>query len=402
MSKLTVCELFAGVGGFRLGLETSGWKVVWSNQWEPSKKTQDASHCYVSHFGDTNHSNRDIAKVDADEIPKHTLLVGGFPCQDYSVAATKTRGIEGKKGVLWWEIYRILKELRPPFVLLENVDRLLVSPSSQRGRDFAVMLACLNLLGYSVEWRVVNAGDYSFPQRRRRVFIVASSISTEFSAKTCNASHDKWLTGDGFFSSQFPVKTVSDESKTANFLLQKDVKDVSDNFSNRFFNSGVMYDGNIFTMRVDAQKTEPATLGSVIENEVDDSFYISDVDLVEWEYHKGSKAEKRIAKSGFEYLYKEGAISFPDDLLKPSRTILTSEGKKNPNRTTHVVRDQTGRLRVLTPVEVERLNGFPDNWTNTGMSTSMRYFCMGNALVVGLVERMGRELAKIVKDSGKN
>ena len=103
-----VCELFAGVGGFRLGLEKSGWEVVWSNQWEPHNKAQWASKCYVAHFGDGGHSNEDISKVPAAEIPDHDLLVGGFPCQDYSVATTlsKAVGIRGKKGVLWWQIYR--------------------------------------------------------------------------------------------------------------------------------------------------------------------------------------------------------------------------------------------------------------------------------------------------------
>src|SRR5438552_364694 len=125
---MRVCELFAGVGGFRLALERSGWEVVWSNQWEPGEKAQWASNCYAGHFGKKGHLNADIAAVAASTIPEHDLLVGGFPCQDYSVATTKARGIHGKKGVLWWEIRRILRAKRPPFVLLENVDRLLRSP----------------------------------------------------------------------------------------------------------------------------------------------------------------------------------------------------------------------------------------------------------------------------------
>ena len=119
--EIKVAELFAGVGGFRVGLkrasdsklETSNkYKIVWSNQWEPSTKTQDASKIYVKKFGAENHSNEDIAKVPVSEIPDHDMLVGGFPCQDYSVARTlnKAEGIAGKKGVLWWEIHRILSE----------------------------------------------------------------------------------------------------------------------------------------------------------------------------------------------------------------------------------------------------------------------------------------------------
>ena len=152
-----VVELFAGVGGFRIGLEgaSDAYKTVWNNQWEPSTKRQDASLVYQARFGVEGHSNRDINDVRTDDIPDHDLLVGGFPCQDYSVAATlsKSGGIEGKKGVLWWQIYRILDEKgdrRPDYLFFENVDRLLNSPATQRGRDFAIILASLSDLGYVV------------------------------------------------------------------------------------------------------------------------------------------------------------------------------------------------------------------------------------------------------------
>ena len=134
----TVVELFAGVGGFRCGFnhvslkdgivhEEDNWDFVWANQWEPSTKSQAAFDCYVERFGESeNHVNEDIATVDKKTIPNHTLLVGGFPCQDYSVARSLSggKGIEGKKGVLWWQIAEVLEEKQPPFVLLENVDRL--------------------------------------------------------------------------------------------------------------------------------------------------------------------------------------------------------------------------------------------------------------------------------------
>ena len=113
MKKLKVIELFAGVGGFRLGLEDTGnFEIVWSNQWEPSTKTQHASKVYEARFGSKNHSNANIAAVETAEIPDADVLVGGFPCQDYSVATTlkNSKGLIGKKGVLWWSIHRILSE----------------------------------------------------------------------------------------------------------------------------------------------------------------------------------------------------------------------------------------------------------------------------------------------------
>jgi DNA (cytosine-5)-methyltransferase 1 len=180
---MRVCELFAGVGGFRLGLEdcSDEFRFVWANQWEPSKKVQHAYDCYIKRFGENeNHVNEDISKIDKRSIPEHDLLVGGFPCQDYSVARTGARGIQGVKGVLWWQIREILREKQPRFVLLENVDRLLKSPAKQRGRDFAIMLACFNDLGYSVEWRVINAAEYGFVQRRRRIFIYAFKNDTNY------------------------------------------------------------------------------------------------------------------------------------------------------------------------------------------------------------------------------
>lgn len=147
-NKIKVVELFAGVGGFRLGLEgwkgksassnyqtklNSSYKVVWSNQWEPSTQTQHASMVYENRFGKEAHSNQDIATVEVSEIPDHDMLVGGFPCQDYSVATTlkNSKGLIGKKGVLWWSIHKILseKEHKPKYLFLENVDRLLISPS---------------------------------------------------------------------------------------------------------------------------------------------------------------------------------------------------------------------------------------------------------------------------------
>ena len=190
----TVIELFAGVGGFRVGLnnikeidsdgkavENGKFKFVWANQWEPSTKTQHAFDCYHKRFGG-NDSNEDISTVKKSDIPDHSLLCGGFPCQDYSVAhsLSKEKGIEGKKGILWWQIRDILQDKNPAFALLENVDRLLKSPAKQRGRDFGIMLRCMADLGYIVEWRVINAAEYGFPQRRRRIFIFACRDDTKY------------------------------------------------------------------------------------------------------------------------------------------------------------------------------------------------------------------------------
>ncbi len=393
-----VCELFAGVGGFRLGLKRGGWRVIWSNQWEPRHKSQWASSCYVSHFGPEGHSNVDIAKVPESEVPNHDLLVAGFPCQDYSVATTKAEGIHGKKGVLWWEIERILKARRPPLVLLENVDRLVKSPGKQPGRDFGVILWCLDRLGYAVEWRVINAADYGAPQRRRRTFIVGAMKSTS-PGREMSGLHDRrdWLESFGFFARSFPVqhrRTGEASPLRSAVALPRTLQKVSDEFAFRFLNAGLVCDGTVWTLQVRPRKEPERTLADVLESDVPGEYFVSEASVKTWKRLKGAKAEHRVAQNGYEYHYTEGAIPFPDPIDRPARTVMTSEGGTSPSRFKHIILDpKAKRYRVLTPVEVERLNGFPDGWT-MGMPERVRYFCMGNALVVDLIERMGRELAR--------
>lgn len=396
---LRVAELFAGVGGFRLGMQVAGHKVVWSNQWEPGRKVQWASDCYVARFGPEGHSNEDIATVDVKTLPDHDLLVGGFPCQDYSVAATldKSGGIEGKKGVLWWEIVRILRAKQPKYLLLENVDRLLKSPARQRGRDFAIALSSLANLGYRVEWRVLNAADHGNAQRRRRVFIFGAHESTTPGRRMArDAGQHDYLTKQGFFPACFPVRQQSVEvveAFEADIKLDRRLTVLSRDFSFDFQNSGVMANHSVWTRKVEAKREPVVPLSSKLDADADPEFYVPDSLVDRWRYMKGSKREERIAKNGHRYLYTEGAIPFPDHLDQPARTLLTGEGGIAPSRTKHLILDpKSKRYRVLTPTECERINGFPVGWTE-GMPPRWRYFTMGNALVVGLVERMAHHLA---------
>ncbi|WP_293873347.1 DNA (cytosine-5-)-methyltransferase [Flavobacterium sp.] len=415
--KIKVIELFAGVGGFRLGLEgwenksatsnykdnfESAYEVVWSNQWEPSTKTQYASAVYERRWGMDNHSNQDISIVPTEIIPDHDLLVGGFPCQDYSVATSlkNSKGLIGKKGVLWWSIHKILseKERKPKYLFLENVDRLLISPSTQRGRDFAIILKSLNDLGYAVEWRIINAADYGMPQRRRRVFILAYHNESNIYTQIKNNSSIEWILKDGTLADAFSIVNESVVIPTV-FELENDLVEVSINFNKKgnkslFENTGIMIDGVVTTL-----KTKPdyegnyTILGDIIQNgEVTEEFFIDDIDLDKWFYFKGAKKEIRKNADGFEYNYSEGGMIFPDPLDKSSRTIITGEGGKSPSRFKHVIKTSKG-LRRLSPVELERLNMFPDNHTEmTGITDAKRAFFMGNALVVGVIEKIGLAL----------
>ncbi len=393
----TVCELFAGVGGFRLGLERENkdWKTVWFSQWEPGAKTQWAHDCYVSHFGDVDsNTGIDIAQVNKEDIPDHNLLVGGFPCQDYSVARPLpgSHGLEGKKGVLWWQIRDTLEVKKAPFGLFENVDRLLKSPADQRGRDFGVMLACLASLGYSAEWRVVNAAEYGAAQRRRRIFIFAYKNDTTYGEKQATVEPETIILSEGFFAKSFPI-IDKDLTLKEDELDFNDIPGVSESFKSAFENAGYMHDGQIFTAHVDPVTEEPKPLSQIIQQDVPEKYYLKGEELSKWEYLKGAKKIERTSRTGHTYTFSEGAIAFPDPLDKPARTMLTSEGTKN--RSSHVIQDpQTGSFRILTPVETERIQGFDDEWTST-MPERMRYFCMGNALVVPMITRMAKVLDTI-------
>jgi DNA (cytosine-5)-methyltransferase 1 len=431
MKKLRVAELFAGVGGFRLGIDQALKKkkikaeFVFTNQWEPSTKTQHASDIYMARFGEAGHSNKDIEQVPIEDIPDHDLLCGGFPCQDYSVATTlrSSKGLLGRKGVLWWQIERILREKgdnAPKFVFLENVDRLLKSPANQRGRDFAIMLASLNDLGYAVEWRVINAADYGMPQRRRRVFILAYKMGTPLETELSSAEASEWILKNGVLAKAFPAENAL-KLRASQETIEGNLIEISSSFNNKgtalsafrsagtcvnrtftSFDVRAVYDGRRTTLMdilVDESTVPEEYVIADIENldaELDldpslKSHYESFPALRRWLIEKGAKRKEKVNREGIAYVFAEGGMVFPDSLNMPSRTIITSEGGPSPSRFKHVVK-VGNRLRRLMPVELERLNMFPDNHTS-GISDTKRAFAMGNALVVGVIERVMETLA---------
>ncbi len=407
---IKVVELFAGVGGFRIGLEgaSDAYETIWNNQWEPSTQHQDASLVYQARFGRKGHCNKDINTVPTTDIPDHDLLVGGFPCQDYSVAATLSRsgGIEGKKGVLWWQIYRILNEKgdkRPQYIFFENVDRLLNSPASQRGRDFAIILASLADLGYVVEWRIINAADYGMPQRRRRTYIVGYLKDSVVAQKI--EQMEDWVEFDGVMAKAFEFKPKA--GTVSSFDIEGTIQEISANFNkgkkdSPFGNAGMMMDRHVYSVDANPVYDGPRqTLGGnlVDENFVPEEFFISEEDLPKWKYEKDAKKIPRVSKEGHQYIFSEGGMAFPDYLDQPSRTIITGEGGTAPSRFKHVVKTKSGRYRRLLPIELERMNMFPDNHTlHPEVSDGRRAFLMGNALVCGIVEQIGKSLYQFIYD----
>lgn len=406
--NLNVLELFAGVGGFRVGLEKASptLKTLWSNQFEPSRKSQDAFEVYNYHFPDSENWNEDITKISDERFSalrgEVDLIVGGFPCQDYSVARTKKdeKGIEGRKGVLFWEIVRATKLSNPKYLLLENVDRLLKAPSKQRGRDFAIMLRAFADLGYGVDWRVINSADYGWCQRRKRVFLFAYRKDTDY-FKQQQVLEDFGVGASGIFEETYPTKAEIVKDRSHYFVLSEDIVEVSDSFSTQFWNSGSMIEGKVVTKELEPQyEGSRKVLGDILEDPstLSDSLYLSEDEVDKFRYLRGAKKFERTNSEGFTYTYSEGAMSLVDSADLPSRTLLTSEG--SISRTTHLIEDSKG-YRLLTALETERLQGFPDNWTaiklsngkEVAVSETRRKFFMGNALVVEVVENLGKYIA---------
>ena len=444
MSKIKVFSMFDGVGGFIVGLHEANKKlnkklfqVTDTNQFEPSRKAQDAFEVGVYNYPKINHSNEDIMQVSSeyfDEMKANgvNMIVGGFPCQDYSVARSKKHemGIEGKKGVLFWEIIRAVNHIKPEYLILENVDRLLKSPSKQRGRDFAIMLGAFNQLGYTVEWRVINAADYGAPQRRRRVFFFIYKNDTAFDKKhgikdLSPESFESYIYKKGLFATQFPVENSANKNRVYTEKIseldahsEEYIVDISNNFTGKVWNTGLMKDGIYYTIDTTPVFEKAMTLGEVVQKakeyyvekhgeeayqEYIQNYVIQDEDKIKkFQYLRGPKKIERTTEEGFTYIFSEGGMSETDDLSLPGRTMLTSEG--SVNRSTHFLKEGN-QFRLLTPNEAELLQCFPCDWTKykklsdgtvSEVNDRMRYFFMGNALVTSIVERIGIGIAKMI------
>ena len=368
-------ELFAGVGGFHLALDRAGFDVVWSNQWEPATKAQHAFECYQRHvdagdfqlhgretrgiaagatdLGLETHlaTNDDIAKV----LDQYKSEIGAsknkrpvfqtIPTSTCLSVASHARTIRSprpfvnrtvlsaRRASCGGRIYRLLRLKlligRPiKYLFLENVDRLIKSPTGQRGRDFAVMLASLADLGYEVEWRVINAADYGFPQKRRRVFIIGRLERAEGSPRD-------QMFSSGVLARALPLR-AKDPFDWTPISLDHDVKVVSDTFNlgtkkTPFGNAGVMRisagdrAASVWTHDVrPAYVGERATLADILEpvDDVPAQFFVEGEDLEKWQFLKGAKSLVRISRAtGIEYTYDEGPI--------PSRIAPT--GRHEPS-----------------------------------------------------------------------
>jgi DNA (cytosine-5)-methyltransferase 1 len=419
---MKVIELFAGVGGFRTGFENASkrFETVLANQWEPGTKAQHAANVYRKQFGDDVLVNEDLNVLLENNysFPHHDLLVGGFPCQDFSVANTlsRSKGLEGTKGNLWYAIAELIKRKEPKYCLFENVNRLLLSPALERGRDFAYMLATLNDMNYAVEWMVIDASAYGFPQKRKRVFFMcfkegtpeydelknnnSSLLRRAFPFKKKEHSKIKYSFPEGnFLGSGTPVDVLKNfnpaPKKTKSAYKYKSPK--------KFFQYGTCID-----REYDSYDIIPTYNGSytllgdiIVKDTVAEEFYVDSKALEAWKAEKGGYTRTRTTKDGFTYNISFGKMDLYDGLDEPSRTIITAEGGKSVSRMKHLIQTADGKSRRLIPLELERLNMFPDNFTEKGLDESgeeyqvldtRRAFLMGNAMVTGIVQKIAEEL----------
>lgn len=378
--EIRFVDLFAGVGGFHKGLEqanqsdrasfkeqgsneqdlqqgrnfsnnrhkklwgkhSKNFKCIWACEWD-----RYAAKVYKKRFSQTPLETKDIRLVKTNSIPKADLLCAGFPCQAFSLAG-KRKGFEEARGTLFYEICRIAKAKRVPYLLLENVKGLL---SAQEGEAFRIVLDSLDELGYVLQWQVLNSKDFGVPQNRERVFVVG-------------------CLGEKRFRQVFPIK---ESDKGIGKYAQKET---SRTITKRF-SKGV---GNTESRVID-----------VLINE--DGRRFDSVSEVLAEYNKDRIQEFPIVSKHFGTgggnvpLVLANAVT-PDAYLArgereriDGKAVLTSMHKR--------------RIRRYTPVECERLQGFPDNWTK-GLSDTQRYKCMGNAVTVNVVEAVGRRMLEAI------
>lgn len=333
------------------------YKVVWSNQWEPRESNkeddkQTANSVYIAKFGNDAHCPRDIEKVTSEEgmreIPElFDLLVGGFPCQDYSVAKPRntSKGMKGPKGILWWRIYEILEARKPRFVLLENVDLLVKSPSECRGRDFAIILKCLDELGYFVEWRVINAGDYGYIQRRRRTYIFAYKPNDKARSNLAKLGKTT-LQNDCLLNKVFAISDLS-ELEMYNFPTKVDSQELGKVYQSKrnlspFKAAGIMANGKCISADHEVVKGERTTQklqdALLKKTEIkDDSelepYRIRRKDLIKaWAYVKGRKDEVRRKLQPLEKYVKAitaGKISMSTSAIRDLAKNLPEHLKMN-------------------------------------------------------------------------
>ena len=348
MSDLTAVSLFAGVGGFDLALTRAGVKVVAAV--EINEKCREV---LGQRFPETKLFD-DVKEVTGEQlraagfVPERGIITAGFPCQDLSVAGLR-KGLAGQRSGLFWEIIRLIDETQTESIILENVPGLL---SSQQGKDMGIIITALVERGYGVCWRVLDSQNFGVPQRRRRVFIVASRGNHRRPVEVLFESDS------GFWNleeSGQKRKTVAAETKgSVN-------EDSTNELTDFIFQCNRKNDSRIY-------ETIAPTLGC----------YVGSIPLTFTSNHKQLASGKDVTNTITASLYHHGTVVNQD----------VADG--------HLIIDEP-IVRKITPRECERLQGFPDDWT-AAQADSHRYKMLGNAVSVPVVEWIIKRMVKLISE----
>jgi len=385
MREIRHLDLFRGIGGFHLGLErATGYRCVWSNDID-----KYASIIYKNHWPDTPEVTGDIRGVDEKTIPQHDLLCAGFPCQAFSVAG-KRKGFEDTRGTLFFEICRIAAYHRPELLLLENVKGLL---NHDGGRTFATILYALEDMGYWWEYQVLNSKNYGVPQNRERVFIIGhlreGSSRPIFPITKSVGLSDKENQGER-------------ESRTG---VRGGISPTIDARYGALRNAGEPYIMNIPHGYNDGFKKPLPGLKSnrgAQYNELLVHPIATGVNMPS----RGPEPRKDMLASTIKVSHPNpimeiNAIHYGDSQQDRLHFIDGISPTMPSNRAQNKLKITDGvRIRRLTPMECERLQGFPDGWTE-GVSDTQRYKCLGNAVTVNVVEFLGRKLRESINSKSK-
>ena len=375
-------DLFAGIGGFRLGMERAGHECIGSCEWD-----KHARETYKKNFG--SYPEYDDAKdLHPQSLPYFDVLCAGFPCQAFSIAG-KRMGFEDTRGTIFFEIARIAKEKRPPYLFLENVKGLL---SHDKGRTFDTIISTLDEMGYDAEWQVLNS-KYFVPQNRERIFIVGHSRNRR--------TRKIFPLGD------FDKETDKQKLKKIGLIGKKDTQ------SHRVYST----DGISQTLASGAgglgAKTglygvvnDKGTLRGVEKATCIDSNYWKGCDnhaqrtMIAWSSSGRSWGREERIKIGEANTLNTGdgcRTQSSANFVYMSNTNANMKQREQERTETWTLGTSTDfgiregmRIRKLTPKECERLQGFPDDWTIG--SDTQRYKQCGNAVTVDVVEYIAKEL----------
>lgn len=369
-NQLKAVELFAGIGGFRLGMTNANIKTIWANDF-----SQLSCQVYESNFGKESIVLGDINEINISDIPDHDILTAGFPCQPFSSAGKKLGIKDQVRGTIFEQIVNILAKKQPKYFLLENVKRML---TMQNGSHFRKILEALSCLDYFIEWRIINPITFGIPQNRERVFIFGSKVDSIYIK---NIELDRF----SVFLNNQDANLLMAAKKTENIM-----QPIIDN-KVKNSNWGIAYKNTMYTQQLLAISNDQKIikLKDVIQDELEvDKQFDFTIDTIE--RIKSSKLVNRYC-NGVEILYNQGGGSrlgytiFGTNGIASTLTASTSR---------HYERYQVGdKFRRLTNVEYARLMGFPDDWCRVARIYD-QYALFGNAVVPICIEWICKRIGK--------